>query len=440
MDAQQHQQVQSLASLLTTPDRGSVLQAIEIAKALDDPLIFGALLDGVSQAQSANLSTSKAPATTPSKTRAKGKPRPRAKWRRFFSIDHGSLFGEISGQDAWLTVAIAHLIAASEHPLRTSLTSLALGEPKRRTSGPIPQLWLDGLERLTSLTHLDLFLSQVDAKLDWSPLVAMSNLTHLRIRGAVQPPPLPSLPTLRDLDCMHVQLDSMTAFPELRWLSGRIILKGPLTPEIAPKLSNLKARSAIEVDGFESLDGLWCNGGQIAITGCERIGNLGLTGPSFDAPSLRHIDNIERLGTLFDVSQLDTLGKIRLNQIAKVSNATFPKGTTLAHPDVRLWGPGLEDLGNVGELEGMEVLSIVRARNPLSLETLRHASRLRVLDIRTSTGITDLTPLLDLPNLEVIVLVGSGVEHIPRKLVPLVRAEWRKGRRLAPEGPNPIRE
>ena len=70
MDAQQHQQVQSLASLLTTPDRGSVLQAIEIAKALDDPLIFGALLDGVSQAQSANLSTSKAPATTQSTSRA----------------------------------------------------------------------------------------------------------------------------------------------------------------------------------------------------------------------------------------------------------------------------------------------------------------------------------------------------------------------------------
>ena len=423
MDAQQRQQASAIASLLSTPERGSVLQGIELAVALEDPQIFDALLDGVEQARLS--STGKSP------------PRPRSKWRRYFSIEHGSAFSDISNQDAWLTLAITHLIAASEHPLRTTITSLALGEPKRRTSGPIPALWLEGLERLTSLTHLDLFLSPADRTLDWSPLQALPNLTHLRIRGTGRPPPLPPLAALQDLDCMHVSFQAGAVFPELRALSGRIDLAGPLTPAMAPKLSELQSLSALRVEGFETLDKLWCNGGKLEVADCVSVGSLRLTGPGFNAPSLRHVDKIERISTMFEVSQLDSLGEVRLNQVAKISNATFPKGTQLAHAEVRFWGPGLVDLGNVGALPGMEVLSITRAKNPLSLESLRHARSLRVLDIRTSTGITDLTPVVDLPNLETIVIVGSGVEHVPAPLEPLLRAEWRKGRRLAVRGIDP---
>ncbi len=423
LSAAQRQQVDAIFSLLITPDRGSVLQGIELAAALDDQAVFDALLDGVRQVG------------PPRKGQAeKSKVRPRSKWRRYYSIEGGSRFADVTDRNAWIAVALTYLIAASEHPLRTSMTSLALGEPKRKASGPIPPLWLSGLERLTSLTHLDLFLGPDDKDIDLGPLQALTNLTHLRIRGAVQPPPIPSLNRLEVLDAMTVRLPTTSSFPELMSLSGQIGVDGALTPALAPKLSKLSARSTLRVEGFTSFERLWCNGGPIEVLGCEQVGNLRLTSPSFHAPDLRRVGTCERIGTPFDVSQLERCDELRMNQVSKLTKAVFPPGTTLSHPEVRLWGPGLTDLGNIGELSGMEVLSIRRATNPLSLESLRHATNLRVLDIALSTGITDLTPIVDLPNLETIVVLGSGVEAVPESLEPLVRTEWRKARRLAVQG------
>ena len=76
----------------------------------------------------------------------------------------------------------------------------------------------------------------------------------------------------------------------------------------------------------------------------------------------------------------------------------------------------------------MTSLMMPRVRNPVSLEPLRQAHSLRVLDIRNSPGITDLSPLVDLPNLEVLVINDAGRREIPPELIDKVQKFWRRGR------------
>ena len=77
----------------------------------------------------------------------------------------------------------------------------------------------------------------------------------------------------------------------------------------------------------------------------------------------------------------------------------------------------------------MTNLMMSRVRNPLSLEPLRHAQSLRVLDIRNSPGITDLSPLVDLPNLEILVIDDRSMDKIPAELTAKVQKFWRPGGR-----------
>ena len=122
-----------------------------------------------------------------------------------------------------------------------------------------------------------------------------------------------------------------------------------------------------------------------------------------------------------DIGQLETIDKIKLTRSCKIREARFPEGTELIDPRVVLWGPELTDLGNIGDLEGMTSLMMPRVRNPVSLEPLRQAHSLRVLDIRNSPGITDLSPLVDLPNLEVLVINDAGRREIPPELIDRVQ-------------------
>ena len=131
----QRKQANAIASLLIQPDRSSITQGVELAAALGDQAIFAELLAGM-------------------KPRADTKQRPVSQ-RRFPMPERATLFDKPTGMRAWHDLAMVHLLAASELPIRDKVTSIALGTPIRKYSEPSPSLFLDGLERLTALTPLD---------------------------------------------------------------------------------------------------------------------------------------------------------------------------------------------------------------------------------------------------------------------------------------------
>ena len=401
-------QVDAIGKLLSAPDRGSIQQGIELAVALGDQAVFAALLDGVAVSESS------------------GKARP--SFRRYSSLERGPRFLGPRESQTWLDLAMVHLLAGSDLPLRREVTSVALGGPTQRNV-PRPELWIEGLERLESLTHLDLMLSDRDSDIDLSPLRTIPNLTHLRLRGHAVPGVLPPLERLRELDCRQIEIDYTSTYPELETIRGRLHIDGPISPAMAPKLRQLQIRGEVRIEGYESLGRLSCSGGAVELPDCRRIEYLSSSVPNFDAPKLRHVGTLERFSPGIDVSQLDSLGAVRMNRTSRFSGGTFPPGTKLLDPMVQLSGRSLNDLGNLGELPGLEVLVARSVKSPVSLETLRHATKLRVLDVGRSTGITDLSPLVGLANLEVIVVHGSGVTHVPVELQDKVHKHWR---RLAP--------
>lgn len=407
---QQRRQVDAIASLLIQPDRGSITQGVELAAALDDQAIFAALLDGASAQESAS-----------------GRPR----HRRYPTVRRADLFEGETGEQAWLDLAMIHLLAASDLPLRTEVTSLAVGARLNRHAKLSPTLWLDGLERFTSLTHLDIQLKALDQGIDLSPLGKCPKLTHLRIRGgAAQPGPLPTLEHLEEFDGVNIEFGVDSAFPSLRTLRAQIANQETLTATRFPSLVSIEAKAGLRLEGFESMEKLWCSHGVVEVPGLRRVGHLRVIRASFDAPDLRHVGKLDRATPDVDISQFETLDEVAMSRTSRFAGGVFPKGTRLIDPKVILWGPAMTDLGNIGELAGMEVLSMPRVKAPISLETLRHAKDLRVLDIRNSPGITDLSPLVGLPKLEVLVINDPDRLNMPPELAELVQQFWRPGRRV----------
>lgn len=413
LSERQQQQVEAIASLVTQPDMAAIRQGVELAAALGDQDVFARLLDGLVPAQVG--------------TRVPNH-------RRFPTPDRATRFASGRGNQAWLDLAMLHLLAASDLPVKAEITSIALGTPNRRFADPAPTLWLDGLERLSALTHLDLHLNSVDRGLDLGALERFASLTHLRIGGAALPGPIPSMKHLEDVNGPRITFESGAAFPALRSVRGRIYSTEPLSPETMPNLVSVEARDGVNLAGFSSLERLWCVRGDYEVLGCRRIEHLRVNASSFHAPDLRHVGVLDRLGESVVVSQLETLGEVKLNLASRLTGGEFPDGTRLADPKVVLYGPAVTDLVNVGELSGMEVLLMTRIREPISLEPLRHATDLRVLDIRNSPGITDLSPLAELPRLEVLVMTDRDRDRydIPAQLVDLVQKSWRSNQREDP--------
>ena len=402
----QRKQVDAIASLVTQPDLASITQGVELATALGDQEVFGELLSGL---RSNNPTTS------------------RITLRRRFPTPHRATMFDRSGEmQAWLDLAMVHLLAASDLPVRTEVTSVALGTAIRNHANPPPRMWVAGLERLTALTHLDLHLTSGDDDLDLSVLGQLPNLTHLRVRGRPLPGPIPPMAKLETLNGEKFQLEPGTPFPALQFIRGEFVRCGSITPETMPNLTEVEARGSITFDGYETLDRVSCIGGDVSVLGCRNIGHLSLHVNSFEAPDLRHVGLLDRASPGLNVSQLESLDQLQLSRKSKFTGGTFPAGTQLIDSQIILWGSVVTTLGNIGELPGLEVLLIPHVAAPVSLDTLRHATDLRVLDIRYSPGVTDLSPLRQLPKLEVLVLDDPDRFDIPEELVGKVQRFWRR--------------
>ena len=213
-----------------------------------------------------------------------------------------------------------------------------------------------------------------------------------------------------------------------RTIRGRIDSEETLQFDLMPELTELEVRGNLRLSGFTELKRLWCSPGAIDVGGCERIGHLRVGTDSFEAPDLRHVELLDHITLGLDLSQLETIDRLKLTRTSKIREARFPPGTKLIDPQVVLWGPALTDLGNISDLEGMELLLMQRVRKPLSLEPLRQARSLRVLDIRNSPGITDLSPLVGLPKLEVLVIEDGGRDKVPPELLGKVQKLWQRGK------------
>lgn len=396
---QQQRQFDALASLLTTPDRASITQGVELATALGDQEVFARLLEGV---------TPVAPDPT------------RRQHQRYSSPKSGPVFTNKRIQP-WLDLSMLHLLAASELTMREEVTSISLRAPKSKQQRA--HLWLDGFERFTFLTHLDLHLSADIDGFDLGVLASFPSLTHLRLRGRSNARVLPGLEHLEVFDGSDIEFADGAVFPALRSFSGRLQGGTQLTPEVMPQLVDVKTHGAVRVAGFRTLRRFMCTRGEVELRDCEQVGELDVSGPSFDAPELRHIGTLERVGSNIDVSQFESIGTVRMDRTSRFSGGLFPDGTKLLRPKVVLWGPMVEDLGNLGELPGLEELHMPRVKHRLSLEPLRHALSLRILDIRNSPGITDLTPLIGLPKLELVVLSDRDIVPIPDELADVVNKQ-----------------
>lgn len=406
LSEKQQQQVDAIASLVTQPDRSAIRQGIELAAALGDPQVFEGLLDGLEPGRVVSSRL--------------------ANHRRYPTPNRATRFDTGSANQAWLDVAMVHLLAVSDMSMRTKVTSVALGTPRRKNANEAPPLWIGGLERLSGLTHLDLHLNSHDRDLDLGVLANFPSLTHLRIRGGVLPGPIPAMEHLQYLDGARLQFEPGARFPALRSVRGRLYSNEVITPESMPSLIELEARDGVRLAGYESLDKLWCFRGEVELLDCQRVEHLRISAKSFHAPELRHVGLLDRLSEGVDISQLETLGELKLNRTSKFTGGRFPEGTKLGDPRVVLYGPALTDLGNLGELPGLEVLIMPRVRAPISLESLRNAKDLRVLDIRNSPGITDLSPIGELANLEVLVVSSIDRFEIPERLVDCVTKYWRQ--------------
>ena len=408
LSERQQQQLDALVSLLTQPDPGAIRQGIELATALDDQEIFAALLKGMSGSRVGDDSY---PVHV-----------------RFPTPKRAERFDVGTGDQALLDLAMLHLLAASELPLRSRVRSIALGTNKRKFASPVPKIWLDGLERLTELTHVDLHLSKLDEGIDLTLLEQLPNLTHLRLRGTTLPGPIGSMKRLEKIDGVHVQFAPRAEFPSLTSIRGMFRVEEPLNSDQIPKLEVVETRSDLQLHGFDSLQVLRLSRGHVELLGCERVGHLRANSGSLHAPDLRHVRLLEQVPVGFDVAQLETIGKAKLNRTNRLNAVKFPAGLTLADPKVVLWGPILTDLGNIAELDGLEELMMPRVTSPLSLEPLRAARSLRVLDIRNSPGITDLSPLIELPNLAVLVLSDAHRREVPPELADRVQRFYRANR------------
>ena len=183
---QRQSHVEAIRLLLSTPDRASVQQGVELAKALGDDAVFEALLDGVV-----------APRPTADEL---------ATMQRWPALRRNDIFDGPRANHAWLDLAVVHLVAASDLPLRHEVVALSIGSPGSPQTMPAPDVWLDGLERLEALTHLDLYLPGGD-DVDLRSLASFPSLTHLRIRGSSDYKRVPSLPKLEDLAGGRLELD-----------------------------------------------------------------------------------------------------------------------------------------------------------------------------------------------------------------------------------------
>lgn len=407
LSQQQAKQVDALESLLTQPDPGAIRQGIELASALDDQEVFAALLEGMSGSKTSG---------------------PVAAHVRFATPRRATRFDVGTGDQALLDLGMIHLLAASDLPVRSRVRSIALGTNRRKFATPAPKLWLDGLERLTDLTHVDLHLTKLDEGIDLTFLERLPNLTHLRLRGATMPGPLGSMEALRSIDAVHLEFAAGAKFPRLQSIRGMFRCPDALTPDEMPNLVEVETRSDLRLAGFESLQALRMSRGHVELTGCERVEHLRANSGSLDAPDLRHVGFLEQVAVGFDVAQLESIETVKLNRTNRLNGAMFPAGAKLVDAKVVLWGPGLTDFGNIPELKGLKELMMPRVKSPLSLEPLRAATDLRVLDIRNSPGITDLSPLIELPNLEVLVLSDAHRRSVPPELIDRVQRFYRANR------------
>ncbi len=395
-----NRRVTALRRLLTSGDGEAIRQGLTLAAGIDDADVFSQLIDG---------------ATAPARVDADI-----TKFGRFPSIGRNAVFEADGIHTALLDLALVHLIAVSDHSLRQELRSLAIGAPTSASDDVTVEVWLDGLERLENLTHLDLWLPQ-SQPVSLAPLEAFPALRFLRVRGARMPPALPPMATLERLEVGRLSLTADAAYPRLRTVRGWFDAPDGLDGSQLPVLEDVDARNGLALRNVARLGQVRLNKGHYELPGCEEIDALHTANAgSVDAADLRRIGTLDGVCRGLDVSRLDRLGKVRIHGQDRFSGGTFPPETELLSPTVMLRGPELVTLGNLGELSGLETLHLIDVTAPLDLETLRHAHELKVLDLRGSTGITDLGALVGHASIEQLIVAGSGVAHVPEPLRALV--------------------
>lgn len=415
LSAESKKIVSKIRNLVTTPDLGTILQGVELAKSAGDSSVFEALLEGCE----------------PNKD------------DKSFPV-RGKYFVGAQNRQAWLDLAMVHLIAASDLPLRSQITTVSLtyGSHRNRRNIPYVELELRGLDRLDELEQLSVSIGS-QMTVDLQPLSAYPRLKRLTVNGNNGDKGLPPLEYLEELTCQSLVIPSTNSYPALRSITGQIESVGGLSSKMMPALQSLSSRfrengDDLVLEGFTSLDTLKIHGPiRVDLPECEAIEEMDLAVSELQAPELRSVEAIVHCPPNFDVGQLDSLGEIDLNQHKAYRGGRLPEGTKLSDPWVFVGGGAFADIGNLGELPGLEILAINDVTTPQSLESLRNAKSLRVLDIRNSPGITDISPLVGLPELRLIALHGSGVTDGPRSLMHVVSTDKNVDVRTLSKGPIP---
>lgn len=402
LDAAQKRVYSKVKKLLTTPDLSSILQGAEVIAGLGDQKIIDELLDGVTVDESGAL----APNT---------------------------LFSAGKYRQHWLTYSLLNLLAQVNHPLVAQVKRVYLdGEIAKPALIDPP---MHALKEFTNVQSLRLTFHP-DSEIDLTVLTAMPKLTHLRL-GATTSPALPSLDQLEKLTATTLTMPATNRWPKLEAATIDANFTGELTGSTAPALRVMDYMGSATLRKFKNLArvtvrepkkrkwGTAIPSSFLELDGCGEIDEVSLTDCALT------INHVERIGDLTlshcqgkdyrCLGNVGTVGAANLNEAGYHLGLALPPNTPVGSGGhVDLSSIKGRDLSVLRSLTGVKMLTIRQISEPMSLEPLRHIHTLQALDLRGSIGITDLSPLEELPDLRIIALQRTGVERIPGPVEAMV--------------------
>lgn len=468
--------ITKLKKLLFSRDPAAIAQGVELTAALDDPDVWRALLDGVTYDPNAILPARKGPRKPLDDVPTVGRFIPN---KLFTGSSHPAEVWQHDLALVALVALCPIPLTGAKEPLRDAVVGLTLGDwfDKSRTDVELSMRHMAGFPNLQQLqlftqrpvTHIDELTNcpcltevHIVATAHDVMLPALPSLKRLTINrekarrqiggfsaiviGAAGDgwPELEEATLVGDVDDWAAALDRM---PKLRKLTsighappsaalGRssvadlsftaqqrgvpYVLSGcealtsvdvltaqPMTIEDLPNLTSLA------VQGWGAPD--------TSVHRCEKLAEIQLTATALtglvglDALRQVTVDRVQPGVEPDPITELVGVTEFSFTPTGRETTVGVPPGATPTDGWLDLSAAHeLTDVGNVASLAGLRGL-LVNARGVASVEALRTATDLQVLDIRR-TAVSDLSPLVDLPNLATIYVAQSDVTDIPAAL------------------------
>ena len=396
-------EVEKITDLLTTPDVDSILQGVELAVSLGEPAIIEELLTGV-----------------------RGGDR-RTGGHVFYGIGCSDWFEARGGVErAWRYFAALRLLAESSYERRSSVEVIGIGlQPQFTSDGALPErMPLEWISKFPNVEWVKVGVYE-GLELDLSPLQKLPKLTRLDVgenfsnRHTTKRVVVPSLAGVEAIYAGETAISLAGSYPKLQVLTGE--LDGEMIKRSnVQKLDTITLWGDATLSSFDSVGAISLRSGHVKLPGCRRIERLELGNESLDAPDLREIGLLTGGCPGLQPEALTSVDVVDLKERTRLPNLRFPESTRLGNSEAVFLGPSLTKLDNERLLEQLQWVTIEQIHRDESLEGLRKAKNLRVLDLHLSLGTWDLAPLIGLKELRAVRVHDLSKLDVPRELWHIV--------------------